>query len=262
MKLSWCISVYVLVGLTCVCIGQLSNNKSELLDWCIDGLNHKTKPGPEDDLHRQCLPWQDRSCCTQNISTDLHTKNMYNFDWDHCNQVKPMSKNCRKHFIQDLCFYECEPNLGPWIVEVDMKIRKQRAYGVPLCASDCDSWYNDCKDEYTCVENWTRDFAWINGLNTCPLNHTCQPYRTIYNNSAKQFCESIWDHAWVYTPDEKSCMRLWFNGSHGNPNDKVAKDKVAQMYSIQDSPRSAASSYVSYLHFYALFLTIIPKIFS
>lgn len=46
-----------------------------------------------------------------------------------------------------------------------MKIRKERFFNVPLCASDCDKWFDDCKDEYTCVDNWTTMFVFSKGLN-------------------------------------------------------------------------------------------------
>jgi len=239
------VCVLVLIN---VVSGESSSKTEDLLNYCIDGLNHKERPGPQDALYDQCQPWRDRSCCTHNVSRAVHEINMYNFEWDHCTDVKPMSNACKRHFKQDLCFYECEPNLGPWVVKVDMKIRSERPFGVPLCASDCDAWYNDCKDEYTCVDNWTRDFIWRDGKNTCPLNHTCQPYSVIFKNSSKTFCETVWDDTWVYTSDDKPCMKIWFNGSEGNPNDKVAKLKVSEMYSTIQS--AASSMQLNYLYIF------------
>jgi hypothetical protein len=29
-----------------------------------------------------------------------------------------MSEGCKRHFIQDHCFYECSPNIRPWVVKV------------------------------------------------------------------------------------------------------------------------------------------------
>lgn len=68
--------------------------------------------------HFQCTPWKSRSCCTHNVSRKVHTGSLYGFDWNHCSVVKNMSPKCQRHFIQDLCFYECEPNVGPWVVKV------------------------------------------------------------------------------------------------------------------------------------------------
>jgi len=66
----------------------------------------------------QCTPWKRRSCCTHNTTTNAHHSGLYNFNYDHCSHKKNMSEECRRHFIQDLCFYECSPNIGPWTVRV------------------------------------------------------------------------------------------------------------------------------------------------
>lgn len=66
----------------------------------------------------QCTPWKKRSCCTHNTTRNAHHPGLYNFNYDHCSQKKNMSEECRRHFLQDLCFYECSPNVGPWTVRV------------------------------------------------------------------------------------------------------------------------------------------------
>jgi len=216
--------------------GSLSGRRSkteiinELLNDCIDSKNHKSSPGPEDYLHSQCSPWKDRSCCTADTTVDAHYTKMYNFDWDHCAHASRLSDKCRHHFIQDLCFYECSPNVGPWKIEINQKFRKERFMDVPLCASDCDTWFRDCSDDYTCVANWGRGFDWVGGRNRCPAGSTCKTFSQVYKNS-QEFCESIWDHSWKYASDNDYCMRLWFNASQGNPNDKVAKWKAYQLVS-------------------------------
>lgn len=32
---------------------QLSKNREELLNWCLNSIKHKHKPGKEDTLHKQ-----------------------------------------------------------------------------------------------------------------------------------------------------------------------------------------------------------------
>ncbi|XP_060086502.1 folate receptor alpha-like, partial [Heteronotia binoei] len=88
--------------------------QESLLNMCMNAKHHKEKPGPEDALHNQCSPWKNNSCCTTNTSQEAHNDEsyLYNFNWNHCGI---MSKECKKHFIQDTCLYECSPNLGPWI---------------------------------------------------------------------------------------------------------------------------------------------------
>lgn len=41
--------------------------------------------------------------------------NLHNFSFTHCEKL---STACEKHFKRDLCFYECSPNIGPWVVTV------------------------------------------------------------------------------------------------------------------------------------------------
>ena len=48
-----------------------------------------------------------------------------------------MSERCRKHFIQDLCFYECSPNVGPWRQAVSLNL----SYGkIKLLCAVFDNW--------------------------------------------------------------------------------------------------------------------------
>ncbi|KAG8232640.1 hypothetical protein J437_LFUL012600 [Ladona fulva] len=218
--------------------GQLSLDPSDLLDVCIDSVNHKTKPGPEGDLYKQCSPWKNRSCCVHETTRNAHLTNLYGFEYDHCGAVKNMSKDCRRHFLQDLCFYECSPNIGPWVVKVsDMKIRKERYFQVPLCLSDCKAWFYACSGDYTCTDNWTRNFIWKDGQNTCPEGAKCRTFLEVFE-TAENFCRKVWDESWEPVPDEEPCMRLWFDGEKGNPNERVAQYhayKIAAMGSGGDT---------------------------
>ncbi|KAH9371045.1 hypothetical protein HPB48_019772 [Haemaphysalis longicornis] len=67
----------------------------------------------------ECTPWKDRACCTEQTTHDVHHKDMYSMSLDFCeDQVgRGMSDRCREYFHKDLCFYECEPNIGPWVVQ-------------------------------------------------------------------------------------------------------------------------------------------------
>ena len=44
-----------------------------------------------------------------------------------------------------------------------MKSRKERFYKVPLCEQECNLWWNDCRNDFTCVKNWETDFNWATG---------------------------------------------------------------------------------------------------
>ncbi|CAM1313449.1 FOLR1 (predicted) [Pycnogonum litorale] len=234
---------------------QLSNNRDELLNWCIRSRNHKGKPGKEDYLHKQCLPWKSRSCCTYNTTRNLHIGKSYNFDFNHCKRTtnKQMSENCMKHFRQDLCFYECSPNQGPWVVKQKKTFREERFVGVPLCMSDCVSWWNACRDDYTCTNNWARNFKWKNMVNVCPYNAVCQKFSKIYSNAA-DFCETVWDGSWKVVSDDKTCMRIWFNSTLGNPNDRVAELRVDELLG------PASSSTYFGVHISVMFTTMLISI--
>ncbi|CAG2065434.1 unnamed protein product [Timema podura] len=138
-------------------------------------------------MYFQCVPWRDRSCCTFNTTHLTHHGSPYNFNFNHCGHVKNMSEECRKHFIQDSCFYECSPNVGPWVVKVEMKIRNERFVHVPLCSSDCEAWFEACIDDYTCTDNWVQNFKWAGGTNQCHPGSECRTFRETFE-TAENFC--------------------------------------------------------------------------
>lgn len=48
------LSILTFLRLFPVCLCQISTtDKRSLINVCLDGKNHKTQPGPEDDLHVQ-----------------------------------------------------------------------------------------------------------------------------------------------------------------------------------------------------------------
>lgn len=90
-----------------------------------------------------------------------------------------------------------------------MKTRKERMYGAPLCASDCNSWFEDCKEDYTCAANWARDFVWENGKNVCPHWARCTTFKEMYSN-ASNFCEVV--SASTYFEIEKLKLKFLYLG--------------------------------------------------
>ncbi|ESO89492.1 hypothetical protein LOTGIDRAFT_218859 [Lottia gigantea] len=215
------------IALPIFCLGllQVTALKRDTLDsltnLCIDSTSHKTTPSREASLYKQCSPWKERSCCTENTTRIAHesTTDLYNIDFGHC---APLSKKCKEHFVQDICFYECSPNTGPWLIEKpNNKYVTEKANNAPLCESDCTNWYNDCKYDLTCVENWGEDFNWTTGVSTCPTNSQCKTFEDIYGSAAK-FCSKVWNYSWKMVPDSEPCIHMWFDSSKGNPNDAVA----------------------------------------
>ncbi|CAG0914526.1 unnamed protein product [Notodromas monacha] len=208
--------------------GQLSDSPDVLRNWCLDSDYHKPQPGPEPQLFSECSPWKERSCCNATVSKLIHhnVKVWHGFQFRHC--PPQVSSECLRFFRRDFCFYECSPNLGPWVeFEYARKSRQQRFRNVPLCASECEAWFHACKDDLTCVRNWGSEFDWIEGTNRCPENAKCQLIRDTYAD-AKDFCETVWDNDFKYTPDNEPCMVLSFDPSSGNPNDNVTEAAISR----------------------------------
>uniref|UniRef100_A0A8C8ZMI1 Folate receptor beta n=1 Tax=Prolemur simus TaxID=1328070 RepID=A0A8C8ZMI1_PROSS len=180
-----------------------ARDRSDLLNVCMDAKHHKTKPGPEDKLHDQCSPWRKNACCSVNTSQELHkdTSRLYNFNWDHCGKMEPA---CKRHFIQDTCLYECSPNLGPWIQQVDQSWRKERFLDVPLCKEDCQHWWEDCRTSFTCKSNWHKGWEWTSGEGLELWAHHSYKVSNYSRGSAR-------------------CIQMWFDPAQGNPNEEVAK---------------------------------------
>ncbi|MED6253892.1 Folate receptor alpha [Ataeniobius toweri] len=208
-----------LASLLALSSGILSLDK---LNMCMNAKHQKVEPGPEGALYHQCAPWSDNACCTANTSEEAHNdySYLYNFNWNHCGA---MSSKCKKHFIQDTCFYECSPHLGPWIQPVDQSWRKERILNVPLCKEDCEQWWEDCKDDVTCKIDWHKGWDWSSGTNKCPADSKCRKWTDVFA-TPKSMCEQVWSYSYLYTTytkDSGRCMQLWFTGS--NPNKKVAE---------------------------------------
>ncbi|XP_072900449.1 folate receptor gamma-like isoform X2 [Hemitrygon akajei] len=256
----------------------------DILNICMDGKHHKTKPGVEGSLFKQkfqplllchhpcqcsfpidsgqllshslystvipiqltlaspsctCEPWKENACCTANTSKEAHNDQslLYRFNWNHCYN---MSERCKRHFIQDSCLYECSPNLGPWIQKVDQSWRKERILDVPICKTDCEEWWQDCQEDYTCKSNWHKGWDWSSGTNQCPENSKCQKFSEVFP-TPRDLCEKVWSHSYKYTPHDRGsgkCIVLWFNARvKQNPN-----KGVAQYYAIQKGLMSASRS--------------------
>lgn len=144
-------------------------------------------------LRTQCRPWSGHACCTENSTRSAHLEiNHYNLDINHCERVtnKKMSAKCQQFFIRDTCFFDCEPSIGPWVEQVNRTFSKERFKHVPLCQSECDAWFDACKNDYTCAYNWPKNLNWRNGASSCKDTSRCSRISELYENS-KDFCEAV-----------------------------------------------------------------------
>uniref|UniRef100_A0A8C5L1F7 IZUMO1 receptor, JUNO n=1 Tax=Jaculus jaculus TaxID=51337 RepID=A0A8C5L1F7_JACJA len=148
----------LLVGLSAVMPTRAGDKP---LNVCMSTKHHKAEPGPEEKLYVECSPWKDNACCTASTSWEAHltVSPLYNFSLIHCGLLTPA---CHQHFIQAICFYECSPNLGPWI-QPGVLSGQEKISGVPLCREDCEQWWEDCHSSYTCKSNWQEGWDWSQG---------------------------------------------------------------------------------------------------
>jgi len=75
-------------------------------------------------------------------------------------------------------------------MQVSMKIRNERFYQVPLCQSDCTAWFAACVDDYTCKDNWIKNWVWTEQGNRCPEGMECRTFKEIFG-TAENFCEKV-----------------------------------------------------------------------
>ncbi|XP_069845671.1 sperm-egg fusion protein Juno [Dipodomys merriami] len=195
----------------------------KLLDVCMSTKHHKREPGPEDKLYMECMPWKDNACCTASTSWEAHldVSPLHDFTLIHCGLLTP---HCRKHFFRAICFYECSPNLGPWIQPMDPSGQTERVWNVPLCREDCKQWWDDCRSSYTCKSNWHGDWDWNRGKNSCPAEASCRPFPEYFPTPA-DLCEKIWNNSFRASPNHRNsgqCLQKWFEPGQGNPNGAVA----------------------------------------
>lgn len=209
-----------------------------IYERCMRGKFHKTIPGPEENL-QTCSHFSDKACCTNDTAASLRDDDaLYGFNYSHC---APMSKECQNFFLQNNCFYECSPNVWPWLSAVDSSYRKERYHNVPLCAGNCNAWWDACRLQQTCVTTWSTGFTWKNKVNECPEGSKCRSFEQVYKN-ATFFCENVWgpnDYKVVDNGDaNKPCIEFIFHQS--NPNKKTADFYAKQSGLICDQEEKQA----------------------
>jgi len=142
-------------------------------------LDYFHKETPSKNALNLCHPWNEKaSCCKSATVKDSATiMEAYGkeFHWDRCGRLSPQ---CEAFFIQEACFYECEPNAGLWrkhpkttydtdgtVTDADGEVtdkvtigdaEKHNAWqmeGMPIKASYCDAWYTACQDDKFCASD-------------------------------------------------------------------------------------------------------------
>jgi len=129
----------------------------------------------------ECAPWNDKACCaseTVRSANALREGYGAEYHWDRCG---PLSPACERFFVEEACFYECEPAAGhfrkhpkdlaaaaldghrdaAYRAECDPDAEGYNAeeecynagwqmYKMPIKASYCDAWHHACADDSFC----------------------------------------------------------------------------------------------------------------
>ena len=230
--------MWLLILLTIALTVLTSSAVDKFMNKCLDSKNHKSVPGPEGkEFVGHCRPWSNHSCCTGTTAQKIETDgilSLYNMLLDQCPSIKVMSNKCKRHFKMDTCFYECSPNLAPWIVDdkVSKKTRTERIMHIPLCASDCDQWFEDCKFDYTCSDNWGIISTWNWKKKGTPemCTQPCKTFKEYFGNP-KTFCERLFNYSYKYGSSNSSeCMSMWPTSWKDNLKlaQQYAKDRISK----------------------------------
>jgi folate receptor len=152
------------------------------LDVCHLEYNHKPKPGNE--TLSECIPWSDHGCCSSETVPDAQTlkenQGGPEYHWDRCGTL---SAGCEKFFIEEACFYECEPAVGLFRKYPSQELLHDRD-GHEVHDPRCDS-YSDVYDET--FANANCNMGW-NGHNSWEIHK--MPIKASYCDAFYEACKS------------------------------------------------------------------------
>merc|ERR550514_1614020 len=159
-------------------MGLLANGAKH--QKCHLDYYHKDTPGPEPDNFTECHPWKDRACCAHStVMTAQKLKEGYGeeYHWDRCGPPSPARE---RFFVQEACFYECDPHAGfyrrfpsedqhtahsepthydprcdeydaSYDASLDCSHNTWQLHKMPIKASYCDAWFEACKADLFCA---------------------------------------------------------------------------------------------------------------
>lgn len=233
---------------------------------CVLSHNHKDTPSPEPLLNGECRQWRNNSCCMPETNTHLFGSEARKtkFQHNHCGEMTEQCLvlmyrqwclyQCDP-YLEPWIINRKEPNttalpattLSPTTVqpllnssedmfsqldyetlnELSIRVKKShRLSNVPLCRSDCDYWWNACKQELTCTNNWYDGFEWEMGIdgswhNVCKnTTDACKPISSWFSSS-QEFCEGIFQGDYQVVDQKDICISFMnpehnYNASKGH----------------------------------------------
>lgn len=146
----------------------LKNGYNDTIDKCHLNADFHKEMVTEEEVLNVCRPWRNKGGCCSNeyvgSKTQMNTNYGKEYHWDRCGKL---SKKCEKYFVQEACFYECEPAAGLYRKHMDPeshpewakhdhkftgKTNEWQMYKMPIKKTFSDDWYEACKDDYFCAE--------------------------------------------------------------------------------------------------------------
>jgi len=216
--------------------------KTALQPSCLANRELST---PSSQSLTNCPNYNSLSCCGPErdhlITHNDPAAPFLGYNWTACGPVSPQ---CEQFFIQQACYFECDPYQAAWANPVFDQ--PATFYGVPICASYCDSWFEACQAELTCTVEWIVGMTAVNNSDgtitgyTCPPQSQCANISSAYNNG-RGLCDMMFGSYYHYTEDTNNCVSWDFTGS--NPNQNVQKlpyaEGICEISNALD-PRSVA----------------------
>ena len=194
---------------------------------CLPGHKHKEKPTPGETRFAACESYESRPCCEASFTQQLASspvRAIGNFSWTPCGS--DLTPTCEKFMVEIECFYRCAPDITFW-KNPDFPSAVHR---LPVCARYCDEWFDACRSDLTCGEDWLRDFDTTTTPSSCKPGRSCKNMTEMYTDG-KTMCETLWGTSFMYKKSKEAndCFNL----------SKPPNGKVARYYGFGPQPARA-----------------------
>ncbi|XP_054835837.1 riboflavin-binding protein-like isoform X2 [Eublepharis macularius] len=184
------------------------------------------------------------SCCHASFTKELAQSPVMKVNNTYWNRCGNLSEPCESYMKKMECFYRCSPIAVYWA-----KSNYSAAIeSVPICQKFCDGWYEACKNDFTCVNNWLTDWEIDEkGENRC--RNKCIPFNQMYNNGT-DMCENMWGNSLKANNSTCDCLNLNENdsqyvqpdssSSNSSISDQQACHKVIELESLRRKKKKKA----------------------
>eukprot|EP01026_Neomeris_dumetosa_P048147 TRINITY_DN4155_c0_g2_i1.p1 TRINITY_DN4155_c0_g2~~TRINITY_DN4155_c0_g2_i1.p1 ORF type:complete len:499 (-),score=60.13 TRINITY_DN4155_c0_g2_i1:133-1629(-) len=182
-----------------------------------------------------CSKYSQYSCCSEDtakaIFAEEANETLYGelYQWSRCYENRSeIPEKCHRWFMEEECFYECDVNAGKYRLHEECGENSWEIQSLPLKASECDQWYEDCKDALLCVctdnnncpEGTTAYSIYSQIARNCTEDE-CQKVSDLYADG-KEWCNKLYGKAFVYEEHEKAAYSIaWDKELLFNPNNFV-----------------------------------------